>query len=153
MWPCSICSETLSTAWSASKRLLEPWTSIARVTADWLHVDRQAGHQLGRPGGQRLDHEHQPVAAVAAEDHRRGELGPRADIADPGGEAGRAAVAGEAHGSAGAVAGDLLLGDEEADLDAVVGEQADHRLVGGDPFAGPVEDVFDPGSRGAGGAS
>ena len=120
---------------------------VAEALVEPADVDRE-GHgsgstSTGRPGFSSVrigrigfDHEHQPVAAVAAEDDRRRELGLRADVADAGGEPARAAVAGKADRLARPVARDRFLGHEEAHLDLVVGDQADDGLVGRDPFAG-----------------
>ena len=92
--------------------------------------------------------------ALAAVDHRRGELRPRADVGDRAVRPAAAAVAGEAHrrGRAGRRR-PPSRGTKKRSLTRSSGSRRQHRLVGRRPFAGLEEHVLDPGvGRGALGA-
>ena len=69
----------------------------------------QAGQATIPPTQPRVLVNGQPVATVAAEDHRRRELGPRADEADLRAEAGGAAVACKADAASRPVPGDFRI--------------------------------------------
>ena len=114
------------------------------VRRELLDDDRQTGlqRQLGRLGPS-LDHEDEMGPRALRIDDRRRVFCPRRDEGDGGGKIRGTAVAGEAHPRAHSRFYDVRLGQEEAQLDAEVGQQGHHGRAQRHPFADIEKGVLD----------
>src|SRR5579871_419885 len=143
--PSGTAMSTWSTATLAPKRLVSPFTSIARgaaiATLQRPDVDRLAGMDRRAAFGTCLHFVHEFFAVADAEDHRRGIFllaGDEGDCCFHG----LAAVAGNLHPIAQMHMRELRLRDEETDVHICRWQNGNDRSRGGHVFPRPVINIL-----------